>query len=69
MEMEGLIRGIKLIKKKKFKISTLVTDRHKQIAKWLRENEPEIDHRYDIWHLAKCTYVRTSEQRTLWVFY
>ena len=54
MEKEGLIRGIQLLRKKKFKISTLVTDRHKQIAKWVKENLPSTDHRYDIWHLAKC---------------
>ena len=54
MEKEGLIRGIQLLLQKKFKISTLVTDRHKQIAKWMKENLPSTDHRYDIWHLAKC---------------
>jgi solute carrier family 8 (sodium/calcium exchanger) len=54
MEMEGLIRAIKLLRKKKFKIGTLVTDRHMQIAKWIRENAADTDHRYDIWHLAKC---------------
>ena len=51
MEMEGLVRAIQLLKKKKFKIGLLVTDRHRQIAKWLRNNLP---HRYDIWHMAKC---------------
>lgn len=54
MEKEGLVRAVKFLKKNKFKIDTLVTDRHKQIAKWLRENQESTDHRYDIWHLAKC---------------
>ena len=54
MEKEGLVRAVKFLKKKKFRIATLVTDRHKQIAKWTRENIPSTDHRYDIWHLAKC---------------
>ena len=49
MEKEGLVRSLKMLKKKKFKIGTLVTDRHKQIAKWIRENAADIDHRYDIW--------------------
>ena len=56
MEKEGLVRSISFLRKKKFKIGTLVTDRHKQIAKWIRENLPSTDHRYDIWHLAKCKY-------------
>jgi hypothetical protein len=40
MEIEGLIRAVKFLGKKKFKIATLVTDRHKQIAKLVRENMP-----------------------------
>ena len=48
---------MKVLKKKKFKIGLFVTDRHKQIAKWLRENAPDVDHRYDIWHLAKCKFI------------
>ena len=38
MELEGLSRTIQFFKKKKFKVATLLTDRHKQIAKWAREN-------------------------------
>ncbi len=65
MEKEGLVRAVKFLKKKKFKVDTLVTDRHKQIAKWLRENQKSIDHRYDIWHLAKCMLALLSEIYTL----
>ena len=49
----GLVRSMKFLRKKKFGVATLVTDRHKQISKWVRENMPSTDHRYDIWHLAK----------------
>ena len=34
-------------------VKMLVTDRHKQLSKWIRENLPDIEHRYDIWHVAK----------------
>ena len=54
MEKEGLVRAIDLLKKKGFQIGVLVTDRHTQIAKWLKDNLPVTDHRYDIWHMAKC---------------
>ncbi len=54
MEKEGLMRAAKFLKRKKFAFATLVTDRHKQIAKWIRENLTSTDHRYDIWHIAKC---------------
>ncbi len=53
MEKEGLVRSLEVLKKK-FKIATLVTDRHPQIAKWMKQNAADTDHRYDIWHLAKC---------------
>ncbi len=54
MEKESLVWSVKCLKEKKFEIATMVTDRHKQIAKWIRENLTSTDHRYDIWHLAKC---------------
>ena len=50
MEMEGLIRAVKHLDEQ---VNILVTDRHCQISKWVRENLPETDHRYDIWHVAK----------------
>ena len=32
MEKEGLVRAVQFFRKKRFKIATLVTDRHRQIA-------------------------------------
>ena len=37
----------------KLTVDTLVTDRHSQINKWLREAYPSITHYFDIWHVAK----------------
>jgi hypothetical protein len=34
-------------------VNTLVTDRHPQIQKWLRENQPTTRHLFDVWHVAK----------------
>ena len=34
-------------------VATLVTDRHGQVRKWLRENKPRIEHLFDVWHIAK----------------
>ena len=53
MEKEGLIRSIKHIRDKGLTIDTLVTDRHTQIRKHMRENEPKIKHRIDGWHVGK----------------
>ena len=53
MELEGLKRAVKKINEYGMEIGTLITDRHQQISKWLRETHPDIKHYYDVWHLAK----------------
>ncbi|KAI8517957.1 hypothetical protein Bbelb_039740 [Branchiostoma belcheri] len=56
MEKEGLARAIDFIRRNcTLQIGKIVTDRHLQIAKWIRENLPETCHLYDIWHIAKDT--------------
>ena len=56
MEKEGLCRVLKYLKQQKVAISIIVTDRHRQINKWLRETHPIIKHFYDVWHIAKGKY-------------
>lgn len=58
MEKEGFIRGMKTFEENDLRVKMLVTDRHVQLAKLVRENYSEIQHRYDIWHVAKseCCY-------------
>ena len=53
MEKEGLHRAIESLRQQKVSIGVIVTDRHRQINKWLRENHSEMKHFYDIWHVAK----------------
>nr|XP_054770487.1 uncharacterized protein LOC129278312 [Lytechinus pictus] len=53
MELEGLHRGLTKLKEADIPIENIVTDRHPQIAKYLRENHPDINHYYDVWHIAK----------------
>jgi hypothetical protein len=53
MEKEGLQRALTYIISLGFSIREIVTDRHPQIQKWLRETHPAIKHYYDIWHVAK----------------
>ena len=57
MEKEGLHRCMDFLKDNKLKIDVLVTDRHKQINKWLREKHPLVKHYFDTWHVAKGTYL------------
>ena len=53
MEKEGLIRAVDFFKRQDLTISTIVTDRHLQIQKWVRENLMQTQHFYDVWHVAK----------------
>ena len=56
MEHRGLVKALKFLDNKSVQIETLVTDRHKQIAKYMREHKPSVDHRYDVWHVSKGIY-------------
>lgn len=55
MEKEGLIRCVDFFNNHNINIQTLVTDRHVQIVKWVRENMQETTHYFDLWHVAKGT--------------
>ena len=35
------------------KVTTIATDRNKQLAEWLHEKKPSMKHCYDPWHFAK----------------
>ena len=53
MEKEGLHRCLSFLKEHNLDVAVLVTDRHKQINKWLRDKHSDVKHYYDIWHVAK----------------
>ena len=52
-ELEGLKRSLRHIENNNLAVDTLITDRHRQNAKWMRENKPNIKHFFDTWHLSK----------------
>ena len=53
MEKEGLARVLEFLGSYGLEVDELVTDRHTQINKWLRENHAGIKHYFDVWHVAK----------------
>lgn len=57
MEKEGLVRAVRYFEDNGVAISHLITDRHLQVAKWVRENMPETTHYIDVWHVAKGKYM------------
>ena len=54
MEKNGLTRCVEFLEGQGITISRLITDRHRGIAKWIRENMKGTKHYYDVWHVAKC---------------
>ena len=53
MELTSSKACFAFIKQAGLSIRTFISDRHKSIAKWIREQEPSTQHYYDIWHVAK----------------
>ncbi|XP_059910893.1 uncharacterized protein LOC132459978 [Gadus macrocephalus] len=53
--LEGLKRSVGLLRGNNLHLATLITDRHRQVAKWVREELiPEgTQHYFDVWHIAK----------------
>ena len=52
-EVERLLNFLKL--EQLAQVEVLVTDRRRQINKWLREKHPEFTHFYNMWHVVKGT--------------
>ena len=48
MEKEGLARALDFLSANSLQVGTLITDRHRQINKFISKQYPDIDHRYDI---------------------
>ena len=59
MELEGLKRCFAFVSEENLEVKSLVTDRHSQIKKFLKDHHPEINHMFDVWHVAKGNF---SEQ-------
>ncbi|XP_064462622.1 uncharacterized protein LOC135373332 [Ornithodoros turicata] len=53
MEQKGLELSLEHLVSKGMRIDTLVTDRHSQVKKYLKTRHPSINHRFDVWHVAK----------------
>ena len=53
MEREGFARCMENIQGKGAKVKVVATDRHGSIKSDMKRNYPDIDHQFDVWHLAK----------------
>ena len=53
MEKEGLQRSLQFLTDEGLSVDNLITDRHVQIRKQMREKWPAVKHRLDGWHIGK----------------
>ena len=53
MEFMAFKQCLDFLKKEGVEFTTLVTDRHSSIAKYMREHQPHVKHNFDQWHLRK----------------
>lgn len=65
MEKRGLKLAVKWLQQHHLQIGIIITDRHLQIQKWIRENLPQTTHYYDVWQVAKGKLVARKEQLVL----
>lgn len=55
MELLGLKRGLRDLELNNIQVHDLVTDRHVMIKSYMKKDRPEINHYFDVWHIAKGT--------------
>ncbi|KAL5018258.1 hypothetical protein ScPMuIL_003980 [Solemya velum] len=53
MEKTVLTRSLKFLDERGLELGILITDRHRQLGKFLREEYPQIVHLFDFWHIGK----------------
>lgn len=53
MELEGAKHAFSYLQSVGLAVVVFISDRHRDIAKWIRESQPGWAHYFDIWHIAR----------------
>ena len=56
MELESLKGQLTYLEEANIKVKKLMTERHVQVSAYMANEKPAIDHKYDVWHVAKGSY-------------
>ena len=57
MELHGFKRCIAQLQNHGIEINQVITDRHVQMKKYIKENMPSVRHSFDVWHVVKSENV------------
>ena len=60
MEREGFKRCMENIQSKGVKVKVVATDRHVSIKSDIKQMYTDVDHQFDVWHLAKSVTKKTD---------
>lgn len=60
MEKFGCIKGLEELRGNGVEVASLTTDRHAAIKKHMRTKEPDVLHKFDVWHVAKGRSLKFS---------
>ena len=61
MEKYGFQKALHGIEARDVNIKQITKDRHVQIKKFMREEHPNINHQFDIWHVCKNIHKKLSK--------
>lgn len=64
MELESLKRQMQFMKNNNVKVKELITDRHTQVSAHMANENPDVLHTYDVWHVAKVEYNITKSSHS-----
>ena len=53
MELDGLKQILERLEGHDLPISSLATDRHKQVHRYMRKENGKINNQFDVWHVAR----------------
>ena len=59
MGLKSLKRQMKYLKESDVHVTKLVTDCHVQVLAYMANEKPDVEHSYDVWHVAKGKCVRS----------
>lgn len=69
MKLESLKRQLKFLEDNEIEVTKLVTDRHIQVSAYMANEKPEVEHAYDVWHVAKGITLYTFDMSVYYWFF
>lgn len=53
MELKGLTEALEEPNDTSVQVAEIIVDGHRQVRKYFRMQQPDVDHQFDTWHISK----------------